>query len=160
MIVTYFTYQIWAYKNLGRLSSISEGYYQLRKIYGVDKDIYFTVWCGLTALLTAIPLHEITQGDWWQIITLPTCLGLLIVGVCPKYQDDQYKYWHYAGAALSAAGAIIIVICEGWTWGLVGSAVICGALNFITKEKDIMLWSENVCFLSLIFAMVAGVIKL
>ncbi len=132
------------------LSSISQSFYKLENKFGEGKGSYFTSWCNLMCLLVILPLHEITQGDPWHWLIYPMILGLYLVGLAPDYGTKRYSYWHYAGAALAAVGALTIVFCEGYWWLIASAALLSLVANFVTKSKDLMLWGENMCFVSLI----------
>lgn len=79
--------------------------------------------------------------------------GLYLVGLAPRYGVEKYSYWHYAGAAMAAVCALTIVFCEGLWWVVLGAALLSLVANFLTKSKDLMLWGENMCFISLLIMM-------
>lgn len=146
-------YTLWSVKVFGSISSISEGYYKLTEKYGDNKGIYFTAWCAMMALFCAVPLHEVTQGCWYNNLTLPTCAGLLIVGVVPQYKHYGYKEWHFGGALVSMVSAILITAFGGFALETLAILITCTLANFITKEKDPLLWVEYTAILSLLIFM-------
>lgn len=119
------------YKNLPH--SYSDSYY-MWEIVRKNLGLIFTLWCFVTAFMTAPISFEIAEGKDYQFLVLFMCFGLGLVGAAPKFKTYEAVI-HTVGAMLAAVPAVILTGLVGLSFLYLPYLAIAALLIFINPKS-------------------------
>ena len=143
-VLLFLTYNWIMYATVGKLWSISEGYYQLKKRKG-GAEWFFTMFL----LVIASYLFAVTVITEHWLFMLGAA-GAILTGVATEYMGRVTKTIHYGGSAiLIGATAIGCWISFGNWWviaGVIVFALIAVGAFKLKKIDNPLYWAEQGAF--------------
>jgi hypothetical protein len=130
--------------------SISENFYLFEKR---KKGLgwMFYGWCALIGVSVMAMMFELSTDKWYQFIPLFAGSGLVLVGVAPRFKNEDRKL-HYAGAAVCAVSAALWIILAG-CWYVIAGGLIAASIISLCDRKNMVFWYETAIFISMYIAL-------
>ena len=133
--------------------SFSDSYYALEKDKK-GKGILFTITMVAMTFLFAVPMLEITVGQWWQFVSFFAIAPIAFVGVAAQFRAGGLtKEAHMRAAKMSALFSFVWVVLCGiylnWVVLLTipVSVALMAAIWLLSGRTNKVWWAEYACFL-------------
>jgi hypothetical protein len=126
-------------------ASVSDSFYLLngRK---PGTGYVFTGWCWLVAFSVTAMMAQLSEGRWWQFLSLFAGGGLCFVGAAPVFRSHE-RTVHYVSAGVCAAAALAWMTLAGFWWMPVKYLIVALIYGVITKKYVFCI--ETALFLSM-----------
>jgi hypothetical protein len=131
-------------KFFGVPHSISDSFYLLE---GRRKGLgyVFTLWCWAVAFTVMAAMLQLSQGQWWQFLSLFAGGGLVLVGTAPMFKGHE-RTVHYASAGTCAVATLLWMCLEGYCYAPAVWMTVCGMIA--ARLGKPVFWIEAGMFLS------------
>jgi hypothetical protein len=144
------SYTIFLVIKFGVLPSFSDSWYALQKI-GLEP--LFPAVLSTVSMLMLITMFDLTQGLWWQFVSLFVCFPLLYVAVARAFKIGGLESAvHKYAAILSGIASIVWVILASTSiapnaWmNIPVMAVFMALCYYANKQQNGLWWAEYASF--------------
>lgn len=151
-LTTLIVFTLYIFLKYGIQPSFSDSYYALEKDKK-GKGILFTITMVAMTFFFAVPMLEISAGQWWQFISFFAIAPIAFVGVAARFREGGLtKETHMKAAKMSALFSFIWVvlcgICINWVVLLTipVSVALMAAIWLLSGRTNKVWWAEYACF--------------
>jgi hypothetical protein len=123
-------------------ASISNSFYKPKIGY------VFTAWCYVIGLSMIAMMTELSEGGWYQFLSLFAAGGLLFVGAAPHFKTHEQTI-HYASAGTCAVAALTWMCAAGWWYIPIPLVTVAAGLAWRLCRTKMVFWIETALFVSM-----------
>lgn len=133
-MLIFVSYVVYAYNRFGITPDLSSTFYLNKQKW------LFPAMLGVVAMLLLIPIMSL-RDDEFKLFEFLTIIGVIFTASAPAFREDLVREVHRAGAIVSGASAVIVMLISGCWWLAIGLI----PLFFIKKNR--VYWVELYLFM-------------
>lgn len=152
-LTTLIVFTLYIVLKYGVQPSFSDSYYALQKDKK-GKGILFTITMVAMSFFFAIPMLEISSGQWWQFVSFLAIAPIAFVGVAAQFRAGGLtKETHMKAAKMSALFSFIwVVLCgiyinQAVLLTIPISVILMATIYILSGRANKIWWAEYACFM-------------